>query len=235
MPAQPFHETGSTVSSAAPRSDGDWEAALRDWPEASFFHHSAWSRLLEQTYGFTPSNFFAREGGRVRGILPMMDVRSGLTGNRGISLPFTDDVEPLCEGENTFSGLLQSAIETGLARKWKYLEFRGGSRFFKGVQPAVSFHGHRLRVSSDSAALFDGFDASTRRAIRKGESSGLTIEISQKLDSVREFYALLRRTRQRHGVRASGQRLDWPTGADRHRIGAARATARHPAGSRHGR
>ena len=165
MPAQPFHETGSTVSSAAPMSDGDWEAALRDWPEASFFHHSTWSRLLEQTYGFTPSNFLAREGGRVRGMLPMMEVRSAITGNRGISLPFTDEVEPLCDSGATFAQLFQSAVETGVARKWKYLEFRGCSRFLEATKPSLSFYGHRLLLSPEVPLLFERLGQAQRYCI----------------------------------------------------------------------
>jgi len=48
--------------------------------------------------------------------------------------------------------------------------------------------------------LFDSFDSSVRRAIRKAERVGVTTEISTELQEVREFYRLHCLTRRRHGL-----------------------------------
>lgn len=183
-----------------PLDDAQWDARLARWPGASFFHSSSWNRVLQEAYGFSPTTFIERHSGDIRAILPMMEIRSSLTGNRAASLPFTDECEPLCENDASFSALFQAAVERGLARNWKYLEFRGGAQFFKTAHPALSFFGHRLKLDPDTTRLFAQFDSSVRRAIRKAEASDLTIEFTRSLDAVREFYHLLSRTRQRHGV-----------------------------------
>ena len=40
-------------------------------------------------------------------LLPLMEVDSWLTGRRGISLPFTDECEPLYPDAESFKNLLQ--------------------------------------------------------------------------------------------------------------------------------
>ena len=45
-----------------------------------------------------------------------MEVDSWLTGRRGISLPFTDDCEPLCADDETFKSLVANALAFGRSR-----------------------------------------------------------------------------------------------------------------------
>lgn len=68
------------------------------------------------------------------------------------------------------------------------------------VQPSVTFYGHRLQLQPNTAELFANCDSSTRRAVRKAEQTGVQIEFSRSLEAVRTFYALLQKTRQRHGA-----------------------------------
>jgi lipid II:glycine glycyltransferase (peptidoglycan interpeptide bridge formation enzyme) len=49
-------------------------------------------------------------------------------------------------------------------------------------------------------ALYEGFDAAVRRAIRKAEGEALQVEFGSNLDSMRTYYALHRSTRRRHGL-----------------------------------
>ena len=48
-----------------------------------------------------------------------MEVKSVLTGLRGVSLPFTDYCDPIAKEDNQFEGLLDSVIEFGKRRRWK--------------------------------------------------------------------------------------------------------------------
>jgi lipid II:glycine glycyltransferase (peptidoglycan interpeptide bridge formation enzyme) len=52
----------------------------------------------------------------------------------------------------------------------------------------------------DAPGLFAGLKGSVRRAIRKAEKLGLTVEILTDLEAIREFYALQCRTRRKHGL-----------------------------------
>ena len=177
-----------------------WDTTLASSPAASFFHGSAWARVLSDTYGFRPFYFVLGDPARIRGLLPMMEVDSWLTGMRGVSLPFTDECEPLESGPEAFQTLFQAARACAQDRGWKYLEFRGGLTALTGSLASTSFLGHRLQLHNDEAALFERTESSTKRAVRKAERGGLTIEFSRSVEAVRAFYELLRKTRRRHGL-----------------------------------
>lgn len=164
-------------------------------PDFSFFHGQAWTKVLADTYGFTP--VWQAAG---KSLLPLMEVDSWLTGRRGIALPFTDDCGPLCESEAEFKLLFQNAQEWGRGRGWKFIELRGGRQFLKAAPASLSFYGHRLDLAAGEAKLFKNLDGSARQAVRKAGKDGVTVEISQSLEAVRMFYALQCLTRKRHGL-----------------------------------
>ena len=173
----------------------DWDAALRRRPNFSFFHGAAWTRVLMETYAFSPLWLEEKES-----LLPLMEVNSWLTGRRGIGLPFTDVCEPLCESEVEFEALFRQAVELGRARGWKSIEFRGGRRFMGKAPASLSFYGHRLELTADERGMFEKMDGSTRQAVRKAEKNGVTVEVSQDEKAVLDFYGLQCLTRKRHGL-----------------------------------
>jgi hypothetical protein len=183
-----------------PLEISDWDARLTQLPEATFFHTAAWARVLYHTYGYHPVYFTHVDSGRILAVIPAMEVNSWLTGRRGVSLPFTDECAPLCPDAAAFEHLRGPLLDHARARAWKYWECRGGKSFFGDAPASTSFYGHLLDLQPDETALFDRTDGSVRRAVRKAEQSGLTIEFSQDLSAVRDFHELLARTRQRHGV-----------------------------------
>jgi len=177
-----------------------WDDGLMGGPQPSFFHSFAWARVLHDTYGFSPAYFVVRSAGSLQCLLPFMEIDSWLTGRRGVSLPFTDDCEPLCTDRAAFQTLFEAAKRHAEARDWKYLECRGGTGWLDGAPASTSYYGHRLSLVNDPEVLISNVDGAVRRAIRKGRKSGLTIEKSQDLDAVRAFYRLHCKTRKKHGL-----------------------------------
>ena len=85
----------ASVQIVDPLAIPDWDALVMSLPGHSFFHSSAWARVLEQTYGYKPIYFAKVENGKLSGLLPMMEVDSWLTGKRCVSLPFSDQCKLL--------------------------------------------------------------------------------------------------------------------------------------------
>ena len=178
-----------------PLEHPDWDAQLVRRPDFSFFHGAAWLKVLVATYGYTPIFFEA-----VDTVLPLMEVNSWLTGRRAIALPFTDDCPPLGIEKTSPAKLFDAAIEAGKSRGWKYVEIRGGDAFLPEAPASLKFYGHRLALVADEAQMFAQMDGSMRRAIRKAESEGVTVEILQSEEAIQNFYHLQCLTRKRHGL-----------------------------------
>jgi len=183
-----------------PLHDPGWDGGLATYAGASLFHSSAWARVLHDTYGFTPVYFSLGNPGNPHALLPVMEVNSWLTGRRGVSLPFTDECAPLCREAASGNRLWHEALDYARARGWKYLECRGGRSWLGDVPASTSFWGHRLDLRTGEKALFSGIESAGRRAVRKAEQSGLSVEFSQSPEAIHAFYRLLCITRKRHGV-----------------------------------
>ena len=67
-----------------------WDDLLVSSQEYTFFHTSAWAKVLWETYHYRPLYFTLLDGNGLLALMPMMEVKSIFTGLRGVSLPFTD-------------------------------------------------------------------------------------------------------------------------------------------------
>ncbi len=190
----------AAVQCVNPARQPGWEALLAAQPNSSFFHSAAWAEVLAVTYGYAPRYFTLESDDGLQALLPLMEVDSWLTGRRGVSLPFTDDSEPFYADEAAFKKVFDTVVDFGRARKWKYVEFRGGREFFKTAPASLAFYGHQLDLTGDEAQLFGRVDSSVRRAIRKAEKTGVTVEVADTLEATRIFYKLLCQTRKKHGM-----------------------------------
>jgi hypothetical protein len=191
---------GRPLQRLSPNDDERWDSRLATNAGYSFFHGTAWASVLRQTYGFQPNYFATLAGEHLDALLPVMEVDSWLTGRRGVSLPFTDYCHPLAGDLPAFRQLFDRAVEYGRDRRWKYLELRGGEHFLAPALPSQRFYGHEISLVGDEKQLFTALTSPVRRAIRKAEKQGLTVEILKDAKGVKQFYSLQCQTRRKHGL-----------------------------------
>ena len=58
----------------------NWDELLLTHEDYSFFHTTAWARVLHESYGYKPLYFTAIENGRLSALIPVMEVNSFITG-----------------------------------------------------------------------------------------------------------------------------------------------------------
>lgn len=184
-----------------PRSYEGWDNLVLSLNDYSFFHSAAWARVLCDTYGYTPRYFLFKYGDRVKGLIPVMDIKSILTGRRGVSLPFSDFCNPMLDGCAPSQNMFEQMISYGKKFGWKRVEFRGAERLLTGVRPHISYLCHTLSLLPDEEKIFLTLKDNTRRNIKKAmREKGLEVRILESHDSIREFYRLNCMTRKQHGL-----------------------------------
>ncbi len=198
IPAHQERAARYSLSIVNPLREPRWDAQVAAHSNATFFHTAAWARTLAVAYGFEPRYIAALAGHDLLAALPVIEARSWLRGTRGVSLPFTDECPPLLTAEVKAESLLEEALHQGTLRGWKYLELRGGLDSF-GVPESNSCYGHVVPLRNLPDPL-EHCENSVRRAIRKAERAGVTVEFGTGLESVRAYYKLHCRTRTRHGA-----------------------------------
>jgi CelD/BcsL family acetyltransferase involved in cellulose biosynthesis len=178
----------------------EWDGLVREFSEATFFHASAWMRVLQRSYGFRPVALVFRKAGNVVGLVPMVEVLSRLTGRRGVSLPFADECAPLTLPGAPLGSLRAAVIRQARERRWDFFELRGSSDALRPNPPSVSFYGHLIEIPSNERALWENLRGPVRTAVRKAKSSGVTVEFSKTAAALGEFHRLYCLTRRRHGL-----------------------------------
>jgi hypothetical protein len=196
-----FEDTGPlSVDLFDPLVDPEWDRLVLTHPGASVFHSSAWARVLVRTYGHRPVYLRFVSAGRTNALFPLMEVRSPLTGCRGISLPFSDFVPPLVFDPGLESEIIECLEEMVRQRKWQYAEVRGSLGPASASLSSTEFFAHSLNLRRAENVIYANFADSTRRAIRKASGSGLTVRVDTTVAALRDFYKLHVGTRKRHGI-----------------------------------
>lgn len=177
-----------------------WNTRMLEQAGSTFFHSAEWARVLVEAYGYEPQYAVFREAERTLGILPIMEVRSLWTGNRGISLPFSDECPPLLASGIALPNLIEPLRSHGLERQWSYLEFRGGGETVPAAAVCNEFAFHHLPLEEDENSQFLKVRESNRRSIRKAIREGVQVERLSTRAAMDAFYAMHCETRRLHGL-----------------------------------
>ena len=134
------------------------------------------------------------------GAIPFLNIRSPLTGKRGVSLPFSDLCPPLCSREDKLASLMREASKLATAESWKYFEIRGSGSENDGDPCSIRYYRHVLPLNRPVDQIFNGFSAANKRAIRKSKGQDMLVDQSYSTDSLKAYYRLHCQTRKRHGL-----------------------------------
>jgi hypothetical protein len=178
----------------------DWNEYVLTTPQASIFHSTNWLRVLQASYNYQPYYFACFKGQRPSTLLPFMEVKSWITGIRGVSLPFSDYCEPISDENTSYPEVLEQVIIAARQQKWKFLAVRGGDALFRGVSPYTFYYRHLLVLDRDEAKVFSRLRSNYRAKIRKAYASDLTVTILRSPEAMTEYYRLHCLTRKRQGL-----------------------------------
>jgi hypothetical protein len=194
--------TENNVFQLDPLTDQRWPEFLARHPQATIFHTREWLQALQTTYGYTPVAFTTSVGQLSNGMV-FCRVQSWLTGNRLVSLPFSDHCQPLASGGD-LKAILEYLRGQRRSEGSRYVEIRPVSDegIFDdqpnfGVDEDFSFHAIDLRP--DLETIYRGFhDSCVRRKIKKAERETLKLESGNSPELLCGFRHLLLLTRRRH-------------------------------------
>ncbi len=181
-----------------PHTDARWTAFVEGHPDALVFHHPLWMKVLESAYGYRQVSLACFDGGEISAVLPLLEIRSRLTGTRAVSLPFSDCCTLLARDPSARAAIVVRVGELRGLRRWKYVEFRGEVPE-GGV--AAEFALHRVPLMPDPQQLFKTFEKKrTQYTLRKFEKTGVVVERSTDAGAMASFVALNYMTRRKHGI-----------------------------------
>ncbi len=186
-----------------PLSDIRWDDLVATHPKASVFHQRGWLASLAATYGYQPVVLTSvAAGAPLTDGIAFCEVKSWITGNRLVSLPFADHCEPLlsdCGKSVEFTDWMSAECRR---QHWKYVELRPISWSPDSnscLAGGSSYWFHTLDLTASLEQIFRNLHKdSLQRRIRRAEREELTHESGCSEELLNDFYRLLLITRRRH-------------------------------------
>lgn len=185
-------EEAQAELSLAPMSDtAEWDAFVRGLPQATFCHLSAWGGVLQQSTGHEPVFLAARDaGGELRGVLPMMHLRSRVFGSRLVSMPFLNYGGPV-GSPDAVERLVERAVAEAQRRGVDRLELRCRERIGTDLETSVHKVAVLLELPDRPEDLWDSFRSKVRSQIRRPMKEGMEARFGP--DQLEPFYRVFRR------------------------------------------
>jgi serine/alanine adding enzyme len=191
------------VDELAPARRAEWDAFVLSRPDAYGYHEWAWRDVIERSFGHTATYLVARVEGAIRGVLPLVEMKSTLFGHFLTSLPFVNYGGVLADSTATAQALVAAAGDLGRARGCRHVELRHVAR--QDADLPVRQHKVTMRLPL-ALGMWDRFDRKVRNQIRKAEKSGLSAERGDRR-LLPEFYEVFSRNMRDLGTPVYGRRL----------------------------
>ena len=180
-----------------------WDEFVLSCSEATFFHRSAWQKIIREVFKHPTHFLYAEDDCGIRGILPLAHVNSRLFGNALVALPFAVyggvaavDAEATMALENVAQDLAGKLDVDHL--EFRNLTPRHADRpaqdlyvtIRKGLLPAID--ANMLAIPRKQRAM-----------VRKGIKNGLVSTVDRNAD---RFFQLFADNVHRHGTPAMPKR-----------------------------
>lgn len=178
-----------------------WLDYISRHPQASPFHHPAWLTVLSECYGYQPFVLVTHdEDGMITGGIPVMEIRSIVTGKRWVSLPFTDYCPPLCDDAASLERLVNGLVGLYQIGAIPRIEVRWELPAHNAIHTQTAYTLHTVRLGPDPQRVLKGFKRTHRQNIGTAEQRGVHIERGAETEHLRCYYDMQLETRRRLGV-----------------------------------
>lgn len=195
------HQALSESISILSATDERWLSFLSRNTQANIFHHPAWSQLLADCYGFLPFVCAVYDAdGEIMAGLPVIEINSWLTGQRWVSLPYTDHCSPLYENSAALDCLISGLINLTLERGTRKLELRKEFTCYPRLQLLSPYVLHTLALDPDFCKVNCRIHPMHRRNAKTALRRGVHVEIGKDAEHMKAFYRLHIETRRHKGM-----------------------------------
>jgi FemAB-related protein (PEP-CTERM system-associated) len=170
-----------------------WDAFVNAQPDATFFHLSAWAKVIADSFGHATHYHYAEQDGAIVGVLPLARMKTFLFGDVLASTPFCVYGGPVGATPEVTAALADHAF--ALMRKLgaPVLEFRRIDTVdanFQGRPPLYYTFRKPIVITGDDVRDQEkNIPRKQRAEVRKGLKRGLTSVSNSDIDTLHAVYA----------------------------------------------
>ncbi len=180
----------------------DWDRYVARHPDGTIYHTTAWRDLVRDVQKHSPVYLAAWDGGKLKGILPLFNVNTFLSGLKMISVPHGVVGGVCADSDDAAFQLVDYAKKIVKERNGEYLELRQ-TRRLKGDMPVIDQYTTVKTKLIEPDILFKKLRPDIRRCLRRSLESEL--EILLESDDVDTFYRIYSEGLRNFGTPVEGK------------------------------
>ncbi|RJR26013.1 MAG: GNAT family N-acetyltransferase [Desulfobacteraceae bacterium] len=191
-----------------PISDPRWDRFVEGHHFGWICHLSGWKRVLESSFphikGYYPV-LLDSSGESISAGVPVFQVKSWLTGNRLVSIPFATLCDPLISTPDDMRQLLELTKGLYLNNRNAYMEVRtlmsSDLMECRWFSKSLVFKNHYISLAPGLNEIRRKFhQKSVQNRIKKAINSGIELKTGESEADLFEFFKLHKLTRKRLGL-----------------------------------
>jgi len=166
-----------------------WDSYVASMPEASNYHRWRWKIAIEKTFGHASFYLAAVNHGEIKGVLPLVEMKSRLFGHFLVSMPFFSYGGVLASTPEARDSLLAKATDLAHELGASHVELRQGSPQplnWADTTPKVTME---IPLPENVETLWGGLSSGMRNKIRNAQKNKLRVDWGGE-ESVQTFYEI---------------------------------------------
>jgi FemAB-related protein (PEP-CTERM system-associated) len=168
----------------------EWDTFVREAPDGSPFHLTAWKRAVETAFGHRPHYLMAVGARGLEGVLPLFEVRGLLGGRALISVPYAVYGGICATTPEAREGLLEAATHLVRRLRTRYVELRHRETQRVALPTKARYVTFSRPISASEEENLAAIPRKQRRMTRQGAKHGLRPEHGlEHLDGFYDVYA----------------------------------------------
>ena len=186
--------------------DSDLSTFIRQQATEPLCYSQAWLNLITELYGYSIIPLITTNTtGEITGFLPLCSIQSPLTGQRLVTLPFSDCCPLLATDDASANNLIDQAIQLAQQRKTKYVELRTGINDLLAKRSDLAEENLYVRwvlpLTTDPSTLWPTLRKPIQRQIKKSQNLGVQVRRAKNREEMQQYYRLHLLTRsKKHGM-----------------------------------
>jgi serine/alanine adding enzyme len=165
-----------------------WNNFVMSAGNSSCYHLTGWKNVIERSFGHKSYYLLAEDmENKVRGILPLVQLKSALFGNFIISLPYFNYGGICSDNEEISNILLTEASGIASEKNVEHIELRHAHLISNGLPVKTSKISMRLELPQKAEELFNSFSSKLRSQIKRPEKVGMYVK-SGREEELESFY-----------------------------------------------
>lgn len=164
-----------------------WDAYVEQAPNASNYHQWSWRDTIEESFGHESYYLAALEGEEIKGVLPLVWIRSRLFGSSLVSMPFSSYGGVLADSDEARKLLLAAAVELAQDLAVHHIELRQSDDADTNWQESATKVTMEVPLPASVDEFWKHLSSNLKHNIKRSRNRGLEVAWAG-LEALPEFY-----------------------------------------------